>query len=282
VAAVSARPRPQDVARQHQERYLISPTALTDGASNVFAPGWDVSYGRDSFFSYPYYNTAGLGSPFVEDSKLCAAANGMWAAASPDASRTFHRVDTPTAIPLTDEELGIHPSSLGAAVANAGRGWDGGYGPFFEMVGPDLTVNYADIMRADLVSNALRNLMRFDLLRQVSRHQMVERMTALSAAVRALDGDAQKVAETKRWLVVFREIGQWGALSIDSFMPAPLSDTKRASEQVLRTRVGGGIVLGFVQGNGPELHIESSDRLRTVVAEVNFVGWDRENGITLL
>lgn len=281
-AAVSAPPRAHGVARKHRERVLISPTALTDGASNVFAPGWDVSYGRDGLFSSPYYNTAGLGSPFLEDAKLCAAANGMWAAASPDASRTFNRAGTPTAVPLTDQELGIHPSSAGAGQPGASHGWDGGYGPFLEMVDGAVTVNYADIMRTDYVSNALRNLLRFDLLRKVSRHQMVERMTALGAAITLLDGAAGKVATTGRWLVVCRMIEQWSAFSFDYLVPAPVRATLEAAIPVLRQRAGGGILLGFVRVLDDAQPAAQIDRLRATVSEMDFVIWDAVKGARVL
>jgi hypothetical protein len=281
-AAVSAKARPGGLARKHVERVLISPTALTDGASNVFAPGWDVSYGRDGLFSSPYYNTAGLGSPFLEDAKLCAAANGMWAAASPDASRTFNRVTTPTAVPLTDEELGIHPSSSGGSHPGVNHGWDGGYGPFVEIVGGAITVNYADILRADYVSNALRNLLRFDLLRKVSRKQMMERMTALGAAVSLLDGHGSKVADTRRWLVVFRMIEQWRAFSLDQYVPLLVSSNLRSSEQELLKRDGGGILLGFVRDAGPGQPTGQIDRLRATVARVDFIAWDHLNGASPL
>jgi hypothetical protein len=60
---------------------------MTDAASNVFAPGWDISLGTDG--RDLFYAAYGLGSPFPEDSKLCAALNSFWPAVAPDASRTF-------------------------------------------------------------------------------------------------------------------------------------------------------------------------------------------------
>ncbi len=80
---------------------------LPDASSTVFAPGWDVTYAAHDK-GRPFYATYGLGSPFPEDAKLCAAANSFWPAVSPDASRTFGRADAPTAMPLMDDELGYH------------------------------------------------------------------------------------------------------------------------------------------------------------------------------
>ena len=60
---------------------------LPDAASGVFAPGWDVSQHRiNGRLNYVAY---GLGSPFPEDSKLCAALNSFWPAVAPDSSRTY-------------------------------------------------------------------------------------------------------------------------------------------------------------------------------------------------
>ena len=83
---------------------------LPDAASNEFEPGWDVSLVRDDVGLY--YAAYGLGSPFLEDAKLCAALNSFWPAVAPDASRTFHMglkstFASPTAIPLMDNELGL-------------------------------------------------------------------------------------------------------------------------------------------------------------------------------
>ena len=54
----------------------------------MFAPGWDISV--DGRAGGPEHLAAyGLGSPFPEDSKLCAALSAFWPAVAPDAARTF-------------------------------------------------------------------------------------------------------------------------------------------------------------------------------------------------
>ena len=109
-------------------RKVFRTSYMTDAASNVFFPGWDVTIASEkgdnaNFF----YTTYGMGSPYPEDVKYCAAANGFWPTASPDAGRTFHRYDSPTSILLLDDELGYHPSH--PAGKGDQPGWDGGYGP---------------------------------------------------------------------------------------------------------------------------------------------------------
>lgn len=143
-------------------------------------------------------------------------------------------------------------------------------------------MNYADILRADYVSNALRNLPRFDLLRKVSRQQMTERMTALGAAVGLLDGPGSKVADTRRWLVVFRIIEQWSTFSLDHFVPVLVSSGLRASEHAMRKRAGGGILLGFVRDAGAGQPTGLIDRLRATVSGVDFIVWDGINGASAL
>ena len=181
---------------------------LTDAASNEFAPGWDVSFANDG--DGHFYATYGLGSPFPEDTKLCAAANAYWPAASPDASRTFRRTDTPTAIPLLDEELGYnprHPKVLGGEVA-ASTGWDGECGPFLaEPVNGKRFVNYADILRSDYVSNALKGHFDRSKLAGIDSAELIRRMDALRFCIQVLPTDGNlftsdgEVSTTTLWLV---------------------------------------------------------------------------------
>src|SRR5262245_27860495 len=96
-------------------------TYLSDGCSGVFAPGWDVTFSEVD--DVRFYATYGLGSPFPEDVKLCAAANAFWPAASPDAARTFNH--GPTAIPMLDSELGYHRDNPRRNGGPISFGWDG-------------------------------------------------------------------------------------------------------------------------------------------------------------
>src|SRR5215475_13888047 len=90
-----------------------------------------------------YLAAYGLGSPFPEDAKLCAALNSFWPAAAPDASRTFAVQYAPTAIPLLDCELGYHKDHplVRQRRAKRSHGWDGEQGPFFEKPSRRLYVN---------------------------------------------------------------------------------------------------------------------------------------------
>src|SRR5262249_47051694 len=155
---------------------------LTDAASNEFDPGWDVSVAKDDegYFLAAY----GLGSPFPEDAKLCAALNSFWPAAAPDAARTFGFGPPdflPTAMPLLDAELGYHRDHplVRARKVKSSLGWDGEQGPFFEKVGRRWFVNAADIDRSDYVSNALANKIDIRPTAGINASELIRRMDAL-------------------------------------------------------------------------------------------------------
>ena len=185
---------------------------LTDAASNEFGPGWDVTFSDDgaAFF----YSTYGLGSPFPEDVKFCASANAYWPAASPDASRTYHRADTPTAIPLLDAELGYHPMhpKVLAGLVSSHPGWDGEYGPFFEEPGR-IRANHASLDRADYISNALAGTFaKNTALDGVDSDELVQRMDCLRLCIESLPNGGNTVNTTKLWLVVAEKVPAWDGL----------------------------------------------------------------------
>jgi hypothetical protein len=183
-------------------------TWLPDAASDFFAPGWDVSehfvasrFGGGTVATYTSY---GLGSPFPEDAKLCAALNSFWPAVAPDSSRTFGfdpgaLNGLPTSIPLTDGELGYnaaHPR-VAAGEVSASLGWDGETGPFFQQG----NVNAANPSRTDQTLQALRGKGGFSGLDQIDTPAFLARIEALLFARKHINGSA--------WLVAFEEITDW-------------------------------------------------------------------------
>ena len=55
--------------------------ALPDAAAGIFAPGWDTSGDRvPGAEGQTHLSSYGLGSPFPEDAKLCAALSTFWPA----------------------------------------------------------------------------------------------------------------------------------------------------------------------------------------------------------
>ncbi len=195
--------------------YVVS-GFLPDVASSVFAPGWDVTYSADKPGSTDVYlSTEGLGSPFVEDMKLCAASNGMWPASSPDSARTYQGAldrdyRNPTAIPLLDDELGFHKHSPAGMLMNKETfGWDGVQGPFMENINGKWVINFADVGRADVVQNALDGNLDMSKLRNLTSAELISRMACLRKCIDHLpkanfnthQKDARMPAFTRWWLI---------------------------------------------------------------------------------
>jgi hypothetical protein len=168
-------------------------TYMSDGCSDVFAPGWDITFGEQD--GTRFYATFGLGSPFPEDVKLCAADSAFWPAASPDAARTFNR--GPTAIPLLDAEVGYHADNP-RRQGPPSFGWDGEQGPFIA----GNVVNYTSIVRSDYVSHAFKDgTFSGARLAPLDAAELIARMDALRLCIQSLPEKTDEVDETKLWLV---------------------------------------------------------------------------------
>lgn len=175
-------------------------TYLSDGCSDVFAPGWDITFAEQD--GVRFYATFGLGAPFPEDVKLCAADSAFWPAASPDAARTFNR--GPTAIPMLDSEIGFHPDNPRRS-GPPSFGWDGEQGPF--LLGD--VVNYASIVRSDYVSHAfLDGTFSGARLAEVDSAELIARMDALRLCIQSLPESSAEVDQTKLWLVHAEKLDQ--------------------------------------------------------------------------
>src|SRR4030095_12012397 len=94
----------------HPTNDALRHSHLPDDAAGVFAPGWDVGVDevRVPGSKVQHWAAYRLGSPFPEDSKLCAALSTFWPAVAPDATREMEPVPeanaSGTVCPLTDEE----------------------------------------------------------------------------------------------------------------------------------------------------------------------------------
>jgi hypothetical protein len=153
ITAIISQPHVGDPDKQ---RPLEAPqverhSTLPDGTAGLFDPGWETTQDRTEENLF-YLQSYGLGSPFVEDAKLCASLGAYWPGVSPDATRTFQpdkkaQRDSqpwPTVCPLTDEEIGI------VEVPGGGyRPWDGVRGPQLVTRDGRQVVQYPDINHAD-------------------------------------------------------------------------------------------------------------------------------------
>jgi hypothetical protein len=202
-----------------------SSSFLPDTGTGIFFPGWDVTYSTDNKenITNPFLATVGLGSPFPEDMKLCAAANGMWPVESPDAGRTFQGSLEPfplygkpsTSVPLMDNEIGYHRNSPYGKIRGETFGWDGEQGPFLKKddAHKKVYVNFTDIGRADYVANILDPKIGFDMsrLRGLESKELIKRMECLKEAIKKISkGKRKKLPEfTKYWLVSAEVVNDW-------------------------------------------------------------------------
>ncbi|KAB1068606.1 hypothetical protein F6X51_26585 [Methylobacterium planeticum] len=175
----------------------VRASMLPDGASGVFAPGWDVSLDSapadaeagESNEKVLFLTNYGLGSPFPEDTMLCAALSSFWPAVAPDITRTFAPSRKyATATPLPDDVIGLDGSEP----------WDGIRGP---IKGPDPdTLDYQALAYGDYVEAALAA--RFDLavIGSVSATEYIARTLTMAMIYEALE--ATEPAQKANWTVL--------------------------------------------------------------------------------
>ena len=192
-------------------------TWLPDGAAGVFAPGWDTSIDRteeqdpsdDGILVLPgttHLSGYGLGSPFPEDAKLCAALSSFWPAAAPDVSRTFEPRNYATATPLPDDIIG----------QGGGVPWDGIRGPIISEANPH-EIEYTSLAYGDYVEAALEGRFSPAAIARTSASEYVARTLAMARVYQLLEADT---TEKKSGFGVF------------SFTPAPPELPERiAAEQ---------------------------------------------------
>ncbi len=173
-------------------------SCLPDDCAGVFAPGWDVSTDRTRVSGAQVQHLAayGLGSPFPEDAKLCAALSTFWPAVAPDASRAMSpNTGNPglraTVAPLTDEEIG----QVG------GLPWDGVVGPKISTFGGVEFLDCEKFLHVDYVKNALEGRFTPRLTTQVSSEEYRLRMQAIARSY-VIVGDDRNL----RFVVSFRKV----------------------------------------------------------------------------
>ena len=176
VTAIVCSPIPDDqpVGEWPDDSALVQST-LPDGASGVFDPGWDITTDAltDTDASQLYLAAYGLGTPFVEDVKICAALATYWPGVAPDAARTFQPIRFwPTVSPLTDEEIG----SVGDMP------WDGVPGPV--RIGD--VVEYTDIDYADYADTALAGKFTAALTAKIDFPEYTRRVWSMACVYFAL------------------------------------------------------------------------------------------------
>jgi hypothetical protein len=177
---------------------------LPDDAAGVFAPGWDVSVDVLGPIKTGIMHLAayGLGSPFPEDAKLCAALSTFWPAVAPDVYRTMlprtGNADLRgTVAPLTDEEIGQSGSLP----------WDGVRGPMIVTIDGQEVAEIASFQNVDYVESAVQNRFSIRLLSRISATDYEERVLAAARVNWVLSGGVNIAIARTKWLFLsFRAV----------------------------------------------------------------------------
>src|SRR5437764_2393473 len=129
---------------------FLCPSGLPDASAGFFDPGWDVTISHGDDRKSVFMENYGLGSPFLEDAKLCAAFGAFWPAVAPDATREFQPLQGwPTVVPLTDEEIGL----------DGGTPWDGVHGPVLTTYQNNPAARFTEFFHTDYIQAASENKM---------------------------------------------------------------------------------------------------------------------------
>jgi hypothetical protein len=209
----------QSAGSAPQASLRVTPTTrhswLSDAAAGIFAPGWDVARTMVLPDGPIHLATFGLGSPFPEDAKLCAALSTFWPTVAPDAARQFEP-QYRTVAPLTDEETG----QVGSLP------WDGIPGPRMVGVGGQRRVEYNNIAHADYVQNALDRKFTLSLTSKVDTTEYERRVLHMARVYRAM-GEAGLPDPLDGWsLFPFRQVantdGDLAQAAKQASQPSPL------------------------------------------------------------
>jgi hypothetical protein len=179
-------------------------STLPDDGAGVFAPGWDASVDVKGALETGVMHLAayGLGSPFPEDAKLCAALSTFWPAVAPDVYRTMpiHTGNANlrgTVAPLADEEIG--------QIGN--QPWDGVAGPSLMQDGVETFVEMASFLNVDYVTNAAENRFNNRLISRVSAEEYQRRVLVAARVHWILSGGTNVFPTRTEWLLLsFRRV----------------------------------------------------------------------------
>lgn len=203
---------------------------LPDGSPGLYDPGWDTSMGVRAGKGgklQRFLVSHGLGSPFIEDAKLCAALGSYWPGVAPDATRQYQpdkqlsgiSYPWPTAVPFTDEEIGIVPVAQGALKGKL-LPWDGVRGPRRTTFDGKPVMEYENELRVDYID--LLGTMTAALTSQIDLKEYQARTLSMAAVYWSL-GIRGKPGRPNDINLVLREKASWAVIS---FTPVPEYDAQ--------------------------------------------------------
>jgi hypothetical protein len=206
---------------------------LPDGSPGLFDPGWDSSMGvrtGQGAKLQRFLVSHGLGSPFIEDAKLCAALGSYWPGVAPDATRQYQpdkelsgiSYPWPTAVPFTDEEIGMTPVAEGPLKGRL-LPWDGVRGPRRATFGGQPVIEYENELRVDYID--LMGTMTAALTSRIDLKEYQARTLAMAAVYWSL-GVRGQPSRPNDINLVLREKASWAVLS---FVAVPEYDAELQS-----------------------------------------------------
>ena len=253
ITAIVTQPTEEsDTAQRPNGPWQVQKTGLPDGSPGLFDPGWDTS--QSIYFTDPerplqkFMAGYGLGSPFIEDAKLCAALGAYWPGVAPDATRSFppdKQIDGeiypyPTIIPLTDQEIGSAPLEDGRYMP-----WDGVRGPHLITSGGKPIVAYPNPNRTDYID--LLGTMTAALTARIDATEYKARIMAMEAVYWALGiHDPEFVKRVGEREAVYRVLQAKAAWAVLSFRVVQGDDPGlRSAEQTAGTQLNAARRYGF-------------------------------------
>lgn len=174
---------------------------LPDAAAGEFQPGWDITWDLTPD-NTPHLSAYGLGSPFLEDAKLCAALSTFWPAAAPDIARSYAMEGWPSICPLTDEEIGQEGE----------HAWDGVPAPKRVKRNGKDWVELPDFNHVDYVSQGVLGQFSLSIIGQIDIDEYKDRVDSLWHIYKILNALSSKA----KWRVFsFRKITNSDPVLID-------------------------------------------------------------------
>jgi hypothetical protein len=243
VTAIISQPHDGPVSKQPLDAPQVERhSTLPDGTAGLFDPGWETTQDRTEENLF-YLQSYGLGSPFVEDAKLCASLGAYWPGVSPDATRTFQpdkkaQQDPqpwPTVCPLTDEEIGIVEAPGGGYYP-----WDGVRGPQLVTRDGRQIVQYPDINHADYLDTV--DKLTASLTAKVDYREYEARVLAMADVYWALGIRNEEYLKRyqKREALdrIQRAKADWAVLSFRKLEDGTDQELRQAEEQTQTELVG--------------------------------------------
>lgn len=171
---------------------------MPDNAAGLYAPGWDTSVDFDTAEDTSFLAAHGLGSPFPEDAKLCAAISAFWPSVAPDTSRSYGRQPGTAwriVAPMTDREVGLEDAPP----------WDGVPGPRQVDINGRPHIEDDDFAHVDYVRMALEGRFSMAETMNVTQEEYQARIVATRRMLNAsIDGAGASGLLTHR-LLSFRK-----------------------------------------------------------------------------